>query len=95
MSLWERPDSIVLSRMADPHKGLPAHRSMMLGCTSQRTVLDGTERQHSPFCAVLLNGQPVLEFYDVHQTTKWGALGYESLFFVFFFLAAWTVSILL
>ena len=46
-------------------------------------------------CAVLLNGQPVLEFYDVHQTTKWGALGYESLFFVFFFLAAWTVSLVL
>ena len=44
---------------------------------------------------MLLNGQPVLEFYDVHQTSKWGALGYESLFFVFFFLAAWTVSILL
>ena len=43
---------------------------------------------------MLLNGQPVLEFYDVHQTSKWGALGYESLFFVFFFLAAWTVSTL-
>lgn len=42
----------------------------------------------------MLNGQPVLEFYDVQQTSKWGALGYESLFFVFFFLAGWTVSIL-
>jgi hypothetical protein len=40
---------------------------------------------------VLLNGRPVLEFYDITQT-KWAALGYESLFFIFFFFCALTVS---
>lgn len=40
---------------------------------------------------VLLNGRPVLEFYDITES-KWAALGYESLFFIFFFFAAWLVS---
>jgi len=33
----------------------------------------------------------VQEFYDIKES-KWAALGYESLFFCFFFLAAWAVS---
>ena len=47
--------------------------------------------QFEDYPNVLLNGRPVLEFYDITEP-KWAALGYESLFFIFFFLAAWAVS---
>ena len=39
---------------------------------------------------VLLNGVPVLEFYDI-KDSKWASLGYESLFFAGFFFFAWLV----
>jgi hypothetical protein len=39
---------------------------------------------------VLVNGQPVLEFYDI-KDTKWASLGYEALFFLGFFFFAWLV----
>ncbi|CAK0787534.1 hypothetical protein CVIRNUC_010754 [Coccomyxa viridis] len=44
--------------------------------------------QFEDYPDVLLNGRPVLEFYDITES-KWAALGYESLFFLFFFMAAW------
>ena len=47
--------------------------------------------QFEDYPDVLLNGRPVLEFYDITET-KWAALGYESLFFIFFFFCALTVS---
>ena len=47
--------------------------------------------QFEDYPDVLLNGRPVLEFYDITES-KWAALGYESLFFLFFFMAAWAVS---
>ena len=47
--------------------------------------------QFEDYPYVLLNGRPVLEFYDITES-KWAALGYESLFFIFFFMAAWAVS---
>lgn len=39
---------------------------------------------------VILNGQPVLEFYDITDS-KWANLGFESCFFVGFFCFAWLV----
>ena len=40
---------------------------------------------------VLLDGVPVLEFYDITES-KWAYLGYEALFFVGFFCLAFLVS---
>ena len=39
---------------------------------------------------VLIDGQPVLEFYSVDDS-KWGSIGYEFLFFAGFFVLAWLV----
>lgn len=39
---------------------------------------------------VLLNGKPILEFYDINYS-KWANLGFESLFFLGFFVFAWLV----
>ncbi|CAL8464553.1 g4088 [Coccomyxa elongata] len=37
---------------------------------------------------VLLNGKPILEFYDINYS-KWANLGFESIFFLGFFVLAW------
>jgi hypothetical protein len=42
---------------------------------------------------VLIDGQPVLEFYSVDDS-KWASIGYEFLFFVGFFATAWLVRML-
>eukprot|EP00892_Ulva_mutabilis_P005857 jgi/Ulvmu1/3643/UM017_0057.1 len=37
----------------------------------------------------MIAGEPVLEYFGFDDQTAWGYLGYECLFFVAFFLAAW------
>ena len=39
---------------------------------------------------IMINGVPVLEFYNI-KDSKWASLGYESLFFLGFFCFAWLV----
>ena len=36
-------------------------------------------------------GQTVLEYYNLAGVNKWAYLGYNSLFFVFFFLCTWVI----
>lgn len=39
---------------------------------------------------VMLNGQPILQFYDINDS-KWANLGFEAIFFLGFFTFAWLV----
>ena len=63
----------------------------LLPLTGGQIVLEFYNLSPPPPLLPLADGQTVLEYYNLDSVNKWTYLGYNALFFIFFFLCTWLI----